>query len=411
MVNKRRQQDNQEMPPPMDESWWEAVLAEEETRHASSGGSEHHSAKGGHTPHAQARPSASLISTPDPTPKNIPVDLHITDAQPGEIEQLAAPGIIASPGVILAEAPIYPGDMAYHLGNTQKPDFQLAISEPAPVDWDKVRALYDQDQVISMQVTGCNRGGLLVNGDDMQGFVPISHLLDAPCGENDPENWLQSYINRTLNLKVIECDQERGRVVFSERAAQAKPGSRKYLLESLKPGDCTYGIVTNITDFGIFVDLGGVEGLVHVSEISWGRVHHPADVISLGEQIQVYVIQVDPERARIALSLKRMHPNPWETAEQRYFPGQVTEAVVTSIVPFGAFARLEEGLDGLIHISEMGGGQGEANAQAVRELKEGQRVRVRVLHVEASRQRLGLSLNTEGLENPDDIENREAALI
>ena len=166
------------------------------------------------------------------------------------------------------------------------------------------------------------------------------------------------------------------------------------LLKNLAPGSCASGTVTNITDFGVFVDLGGVEGLVHVSEISWGRVQHPSEVVSLGEQVIVYVIQVDPKRARVALSLKRLYPNPWETAEERYFPGQIVDAVITSIVPFGAFARLEEGLDGLIHVSEIAAcDQSEGFAP----LQEGRRVKVRILHVDASKQRLGLSLkvNTE----------------
>lgn len=267
-------------------------------------------------------------------------------------------------------------------------------SGTATLDWQRAVDLYEQDQVIDLQVTGCNRGGLLVNGGGLQGFVPVSHLTEAPCQEKDLEIWLEEYIDRTLSLKVIECDQERGRVVFSERAAQSKPGSRKELLSNLQPGMCIVGVVTNITDFGVFVDLGGVEGLIHVSEISWGRVHHPADVVSLGQQVEVYVIQVDQDRARVALSLKRLKPNPWETAEERFFPGQVTEAVVTSIVPFGAFARLEDGLDGLIHISEMKIADDSPNSENM--LREGQRVQVRVLHVDAARQRLGLSLDVEG---------------
>ena len=261
------------------------------------------------------------------------------------------------------------------------------------LDWVRAFELYEQDEVISLVVKGFNRGGVLVSGEGLQGFVPLSHLVEVPCQVGDPEIWLEKFLDRTLDLKVIECDQERGRVVFSERAARALPGSRKRLLENLQPGDCLYGTVTNITEFGIFVDLGGVEGLVHVSEISWGRVHHPNDVVSLGEDVEVYVIQVDKERARIALSLKRLRPNPWETADQRYFPGQVTEAVITSVVPFGAFARLEEGLDGLIHISEID--QGEDAMRSVDLLEEGQHVKVRVLHVDAERQRLGLSLKLE----------------
>jgi len=263
-------------------------------------------------------------------------------------------------------------------------------AEPGSLDWDKALRLYEQDEVVDLLVTGCNRGGLLVKGESLQGFVPISHLIESPCQESEADEWLEMYIDRSLLLKVIECDRERGRVVFSERAAQSEPGSRLKLLENLRPGSCTRGTVTNVTDFGVFVDLGGVEGLVHVSEISWGRVHHPSDVVELGQQVEVYVIQVDQEKARVALSLKRLHANPWETAEERYFPGQVAEATVTSVVPFGAFARLEEGLDGLIHISEMNAEDGSEDP--VSELVEGQKIQVRVLHVDASRQRLGLSL-------------------
>jgi small subunit ribosomal protein S1 len=262
------------------------------------------------------------------------------------------------------------------------------------LDWEEASLLYEQDQVVSLTVTGCNRGGLLVQGDGLQGFVPLSHLIGIECGEDNPEDILEQYQDSQINLKIIECDPERGRIVFSERAAQASPGSRKRLLENLSPGDCTWGTVTNITDFGVFVDLGGVEGLVHVSEISWGRVHHPADVVSIGQDVEVYVIQIDQDRARIALSLKRLKPNPWETAEGRYHVGQITKAVVTSIVSFGAFARLEEGLDGLIHISEFS--QLEPTEHMDFHLCEGLEIQVRVLHVDATKQRLGLSLKLEG---------------
>ncbi len=262
--------------------------------------------------------------------------------------------------------------------------------------WNKVNETYDQDQVVCLNVTGYNRGGLLVCGDGMQGFVPISHLVDVPEDPVEIERWLETYLDQSIHLKVIECDSEHGRIVFSERAALARPGSRNELLRSLTPGEHASGTVTNITDFGVFVDLGGVEGLVHVSEISWGRVHHPADVVTLGQQVEVYVIQVDPNRARVALSLKRLRPNPWETAERRYKPGQVTEAIVTSVVPFGVFARVEEGLDGLIHVSEMTAMSRSGPLRPKYNLRVGQRILVRVLQVDGARQRLGLSLRLEG---------------
>lgn len=265
--------------------------------------------------------------------------------------------------------------------------------EPEPVDWDEAGQLYEHDLAVDLEVTGYNRGGLLVSGKRLQGFVPLSHLIEMPADKADPDPWLATYVGREMHLKVIECDPERGRVVFSERAALSRPGSRNQLLDQLKPGDCVVGTVTNITDFGVFVDLGGVEGLIHVSEISWGRVRHPVDVVRLNQKLDVFVINVDRERARVALSLKRMYPNPWETAEDRYYPGQVIEAVVTSLVSFGAFARLEEGLDGLIHISEICPEEPVNNPADF--LQEGQRVRVRVFHVDSSKQRLGLSMRLD----------------
>ena len=260
-------------------------------------------------------------------------------------------------------------------------------------DWEKAARLYKEDETISLTVTGFNRGGLLVNGTDLQGFVPVSHLMDYGEDQSRLEEVLGGYIDRSLRLKVIECDRARGRVVFSERAAQSEPGSRVELLHNLMPDDCVTGKVTNITDFGVFVDLGGVEGLIHVSEISWGRVQHPADVVSLNQDIEVYVIQVDQERARVALSLKRLDPNPWQTVHLHYHTGQTTEAVITSIVPFGAFARLEDGLDGLIHISEMCAGGEVAHPHQL--LKEGQKIKVRILLIDRNRQRLGLSMNLD----------------
>jgi small subunit ribosomal protein S1 len=266
---------------------------------------------------------------------------------------------------------------------------------PAPrpvIDWDQAQVLYEQDKTVDLLVTGFNRGGLLVSGEGLQGFVPISHLLKINCQTEEEERnpILTSYVGKQISVKVIECDSERGRVVFSERAALAASGRRNQLFDDMHPGETVCGFVTNITDFGVFVDLGGVEGLIHVSELSWGRVRHPADMVEVGDKLYAIVLHVDKDRSRIALSLKRLNTNPWETAEARYQPGQIVEAVVTSIVPFGAFARLEEGLDGLIHISELTT-PGQSGG-IIQRLAEGQALKARVLNVDASRQRLGLSL-------------------
>ena len=264
-----------------------------------------------------------------------------------------------------------------------------------PASWDQVKDLYLKDQIVGLKVTGYNRGGLLVEGDGLYGFVPFSHLVDL-AGKADlsnREHELEAYVGATLQLKVIECVPEDGRIVFSERAALAEPGKRTALFSQLQPGQVVSGVVTNVTEFGVFVDLGGVEGLIHISELSWGRVAHPSQMVQIGQTMQVLVLDLAPERCRVALSLKRLFPNPWEKAETDFPAGSVVPATITSVVSFGAFARLEAGVEGLIHASEMPLVEG----QAVKEfLVEGQAVQVRVLHIDAAHQRMGLSMRVEG---------------
>jgi small subunit ribosomal protein S1 len=260
------------------------------------------------------------------------------------------------------------------------------------VDWDSIQSLYDQDGIVSLEVQNFNRGGLLVEGEGLQGFVPISHLVEMPAGidEDEKQAILAGYVGRSLNLKVIECEPDQERVVFSERAALAGKGRRKYLFSSLKPGDKVVGTVTNVTDFGVFVDLGGLEGLIHVSELSWGRVQHPGDIVKVGEDVTALVLQISEENARVALSLKRLVPNPWESLPKNHQPGDVIPAEITSIARFGIFARLEEGVEGLIHVSSM-------NLQppynfVSDEFYPGQKIMVRILQIDAEKRRLGLSL-------------------
>ena len=181
--------------------------------------------------------------------------------------------------------------------------------------------------------------------------------------------------------------------MFSERAALAEPGKRMELFNNLEPGQNITGTVTNITDFGVFIDLGGVEGLIHISELSWGRVAHPSQIVKLGQDIEAQVLEISPERCRVALSLKRLLPNPWEKADSDFAVGQIVPAVVTSVVSYGAFARLEAGVEGLVHASEMPLDGGK-NVRDV--ISEGQEIRVRILHVDPEHQRMGLSLDLDG---------------
>jgi len=268
-----------------------------------------------------------------------------------------------------------------------------ATSKPAP-DWERAMSIYRQDEIISLAVSGHNRGGLLVEGDGLNGFVPCSHLLDLPIQPEEEirEDCLAAYVGRTLRLKIIECVPNEGRMIFSERAARAEAGKRPVLFNTIQTGQRVSGEVTNVTEFGVFVDLGGVEGLIHISELSWGRVSHPNQICKLGQHVEVLVMEVAPERCRIALSLKRLMPNPWETAEEHYPVNSIVPAVVTALVPYGVFARLEEGLEGLIHASEI---PLPPNSTIKSTLLPGQNVQVRIIQIEASRQRIGLSMKLD----------------
>ena len=257
----------------------------------------------------------------------------------------------------------------------------ITISQPEN-DWKYIDQLFKQDEIIRLKVVGSNQGGLIVEGDKINGFVPTSHLL---AGHKKKE-----YLQQTISLKVIEYDKDRCRVVLSERAAQAEAGTRLKLLDTLEEGTCIPGIVTTLTDFGAFVDLGGMEGLIHISELSWGRVDHPSDVVAVGDELEVYVLNIDRKENKVALSLKKMCDNPWETITERYHQGQIVEAVVKNIVSYGAFVRLEEGVDGLIHVSELGGNGDDVSPWDV--LEENQKVSVEIIHLDPEEQRLGLSL-------------------
>jgi len=260
------------------------------------------------------------------------------------------------------------------------------------VDWDHVQELFENDEVVTLQVYGYNRGGVLVQGDGIQGFVPVSHLVDMPCNATEEERRqvLNDYVGRTFDLKVIECEPSQERIVLSERAALAGQGRRRQLFNTLKPGEMVHGTVTNVTDFGVFVDLGGLEGLIHVSELSWGRVQHPSSILKIDQPVDALVLMISEENGRVALSLKRLQPNPWDVLAQNYQSGDVVSATITTIKRFGAFARLDEGIEGLIHISTIHMPPGRKELDSF--LSEGQVVQVRILHIEVERRRLGLGL-------------------
>jgi small subunit ribosomal protein S1 len=273
------------------------------------------------------------------------------------------------------------------------------VDEDGQVDaeqaWERAQEAMDRGETFALEVTGANRGGLLVEWNGLQGFIPASHLCEAPR-QQDPRQRiteLARYVGLQVRARIIEVDPQQSRLVFSERAAQSSFRAPATILSSLAPGDVCEGSVTNLTTFGAFVDLGGVEGLIHVSELSWDRVRHPSDVLSPGQHVRVHVLGVNAEEGRVALSLKRLRPNPWADVASRFHAGQVVEGLVTNVVSFGAFVRIEEGLEGLIHISELAEGSFLHPRNVVR---EGDSVRVRVLNIDPAHQRLGLSLRQMG---------------
>lgn len=261
--------------------------------------------------------------------------------------------------------------------------------------WGDAREAMERGEVLELPVVGYNRGGVLVGFNGLRGFVPASHLVNLSpfADESGRRSELRRLVGARLCLKIIELDREQHRFVLSERTARLDASRRQELLSKLSPGDIRQGRVTNLCSFGAFVDLGGVEGLVHVSELSWGRVDHPSDVLESGQSVEVYIINVDRGRERVGLSIKRLRPDPWQFVEERYHVGQIVEGVVTHVVDFGAFTRVEDGLEGLIHVSELADGNFLHPRNVV---QEGDVVPARILNIDSKRRRMRLSLRQVG---------------
>lgn len=260
-------------------------------------------------------------------------------------------------------------------------------------DWVKVQELLKSGELITVTASGYNKGGLLCEYESLQGFIPMSQIMNLAPRDSDasPADVLAEHVGREMVVKIIEVNRRRRRLILSERAAarEWREQQRETLFDELHEGQVRSGVVSNLCDFGAFVDLGGVDGLVHLSELSWGRVAHPRDILEIGQSVQVYVLSVDRERGRIGLSLKRLLPDPWETVGERYRPGQIVRGTVSHLARFGAFVELEPGIEGLIHMSELAEGDFGDPANIV---TEGEELELLVLSVEPERHRIGLSL-------------------
>jgi len=285
-----------------------------------------------------------------------------------------------------AEVPVY-------IMNPRDNDGNLIVSINQGLqqyDWEAARALLNTEDVVEVTVTGHNRGGVLVRWRRLEGFIPTSHLVTVGTGGHDRRDSLNTLSNRVLGVKVIEVDQDRRRLIFSEREAQKewRQQQKARLLSELMEGDVVTGTVTGLRDFGAFVNLGGADGLIHVSELAWHRVDHPRDVLKIGDEIEVYVLSLDRDTNRIALSRKRLLPDPWSDAMNRYHEGQQVEGTVTNVVDFGAFIALDDGLEGLLHLSEMGDGTLKEPHSYV---KKGDRLQLRISRLEPDKRRVGFT--------------------
>jgi len=266
--------------------------------------------------------------------------------------------------------------------------------------WRRLQKQYEAEEIIEAEVTGYNKGGLLVNLEGVRGFVPSSQVSGLAAGtEAAKQSEMTRLVNSKLPLKIIEINRNRNRLILSERlAAQAQRDVQKdRLMNELEKGQVRDGIVTSICDFGAFVDIGGADGLVHLSELSWSRVNHPNEVLKVNDKVKVYVLEVNPDDKKVALSIKRTQPEPWSQVMANYQPGQLVEGTITQLANFGAFARIANGIEGLIHVSELAEGRVQHPRSVV---KEGDVVTLRIIRIDPQRKRMGLSLKraVEGYE-------------
>ena len=260
-------------------------------------------------------------------------------------------------------------------------------------DWEWVEELLDSGETLETVIEGYNKGGLLVPVRRLRGFVPGSLVSVFREGEGStPEERWEEAVGGEITLKVIEVDRDRKRLILSEKDAigETREAIKEQLLEELEEGAVVSGYVSSLADFGAFVNIQGVDGLVHLSELSWEHVDHPRDVVKVGQEVEVKVISIDEERKRIGLSLRRLEDNPWLEKAEELQEGQLVQGSVTNITDFGAFARIEDTeLEGLIHISELSTQRINHPSEVV---SVGEDMTLRVISIDMDRHRIGLSL-------------------
>ncbi|GAB4527175.1 MAG: S1 RNA-binding domain-containing protein [Anaerolineae bacterium] len=265
-------------------------------------------------------------------------------------------------------------------------------------DWNRAHSIMESEGIVEARVSEANRGGVMVSYGRLTGFVPQSHLISLPrfASQDELHEAKRKMIGRTLSLKFIEIDRKRNRLILSERAARQELQQNR--LSEIQVGDKVKGRVVSIVDFGAFVDIGGVDGLIHISKLTHNHVNHPGEVLAVGDEVEVLIDNVDVEKQRISLDRAALLPDPWDSVLEVFTVGALVNGIVTNVVDFGVFVRLENHLQGLIHISHMSL-FGTKNPHDV--LSEGDQVLARIISIEPEERRIGLSIDAVTVEEQE----------
>lgn len=260
--------------------------------------------------------------------------------------------------------------------------------------WTEINEALENKSIISVKVVKQVNGGVIAAYKEVTGFIPLSQLSDKFV-ENADE-----FMGQTLDVKVTRVDQRRGRAVFSHKIVLSEEKQKKIaaIWEGLHVDDIVEGTVMRFTDYGAFVDLGGIDGLLHISEISWGKLKHPQEVLQIGDSVKVKILSMNEEKGKISLGLKQTVPEPWSVIDEKYQVGQVVSGKVVQIKEYGAFVELEPGLDGLVHISEVAH---KRVTNIADELTIGQEAQAKILEIDKERKRISLSIK-ETLDEADE---------
>jgi len=295
---------------------------------------------------------------------------------------------------VLEEGPVSLGRTVVTWEWVEAPDVPMAI-------WDEARQLFRTHAIVELVIDGFNRGGLMAHWKGVECFIPASHLIDYPFPA-DPdarERCFEVYIGKKLRLCIIEVEPMRNRILLSERQVPECELMQPEWPEWLCVGYTCTGKVTSVRPFGAFVDIGPLEGMVHISEISWGRVRHPQDYLQPGQDVRVKILNVDFEHQRVGLSLKRLNTNPWTSVHKRIKAGDVLTGTIASVERFGIFVELVDGLEGLLHASELehnGGALYDGVRSYHNDYAAGEQITVRVLEIVPEEHRISLGIIDKG---------------